>query len=457
MIEAQFAIKEVSVDESLAKTKAKVSAAASDMDKSLNKTGDGAKVAAKGLEDVSKGMDSVQKMGGRAGGTMKNFTDALKGMLSPAGLASAAFAGLTALIIREFEKAKAKVEQFRKTYEWELKQAQDASAKERGEAQADAQYMQRLQQISDAEFRSNEMKDEAVKIIDRLTGRYGDLGLSIDAVTGNITGLNEAMKRQGELALEFVRNSARAELASQAGLVGSAIKATDNSIWGAGENANLLRRYAPMSKEESAIVANANRQYAMPAVQAQADEIRKRKLDEAKAAKEIMDADNDDLDALKRKIDLTARLSRNTDFSQKEQESWQKANAELQKYYEILFRLRNLDRFGNETGTIAQAAATAYNPVTTADDRVGQTALKQSLMDQAKARQDVVRSIQGLLKMDMGGSDIRTDALRQRGGYVGRAVTPDADRVNQRIADGVTRQVGLLGEIKSLVKAAQEI
>lgn len=55
-------------------------------------------------------------------------------------------------------------------------------------------YLNRLRDLSSAESLSNEGKKEAARLLAVLSGRYGDLGLSIDAVTGKISGFDAAQR-----------------------------------------------------------------------------------------------------------------------------------------------------------------------------------------------------------------------------------------------------------------------
>lgn len=66
-----------------------------------------------------------------------------------------------------------------------------------GDAQRsqDQDHLRRLQALAAQELRNAGQMDEAAAIIAGLTSRYGDLGLSVNAVTGEIEGLTEAQER----------------------------------------------------------------------------------------------------------------------------------------------------------------------------------------------------------------------------------------------------------------------
>ena len=75
------------------------------------------------------------------------------------------------------------------------KEMADAHAKERSEATAN---LERLQELSRYERLNNAEKSEAEKLIAVLTKKYGDLGISIDGVTGKLNLNSDAWKRMNE-------------------------------------------------------------------------------------------------------------------------------------------------------------------------------------------------------------------------------------------------------------------
>lgn len=75
------------------------------------------------------------------------------------------------------------------------KEMADAHAKERAEATAS---MERLQELSKYDRLNNAEKSEAEKLITVLSQKYGDLGISIDSVTGKLNLNSGAWKRLNE-------------------------------------------------------------------------------------------------------------------------------------------------------------------------------------------------------------------------------------------------------------------
>ena len=82
----------------------------------------------------------------------------------------------------------------RETHELAGSMADLAAAGDRQRAQ-DQQRVQRLQQLSQAQRLTNQQMAESRSIIETLESRYGDLGLSVDSVSGRVLGLVDAQKK----------------------------------------------------------------------------------------------------------------------------------------------------------------------------------------------------------------------------------------------------------------------
>lgn len=195
-IETTFSIKQISVEQALAEAEKKVDRSAQRMDASLDKVG---KDSGKNLQDTlgkaSKGMDAVGKAGGKVGGVLKNLTGGIAGMMSPIGMVTAGITGIIALVVKWYETAQAKIQALIHSSEYFVQQAKDKTAKLGKEQETDQGYMQRLVQINQYETVDNATKEESIRIINLLTGKYGDLGLSIDKTTGKIIGLTAATQK----------------------------------------------------------------------------------------------------------------------------------------------------------------------------------------------------------------------------------------------------------------------
>ena len=205
-IETTFTIKSVNVDDALRDAENKAERSAKKIDQSLNSAGKGAgKQMASTLQQATKGMDAVAKSGSKIGGVMKNLAGGITGLMNPIGLVSAGVAALTTAIVNMYESAKERMQSligYSTRMISEAKEKQDRIAKEQTK---DSGYMERLIEISHYEHLDNATKEESIRIIEMLTDKYGDLGLSINETTGEIVNLVQAQERFNQKQLEQQR------------------------------------------------------------------------------------------------------------------------------------------------------------------------------------------------------------------------------------------------------------
>lgn len=194
-IETQFTIRSVSVEQALKEAEAKVDRSARKMDSSLSSVGSGTQNMEKNLQAAAKGMDSISKVGGKAGGVMKNLTESIQGLLSPIGLVSAGITAVITLVVHMYEKAKQRIQALKDYAKIGIEDAGKQLADSQKGMATDRGYMDRLIEISRYEEIDNATKQEAIRIISLLTSKYGDLGLSIDDTTGKVLGLVEAIEK----------------------------------------------------------------------------------------------------------------------------------------------------------------------------------------------------------------------------------------------------------------------
>lgn len=194
-IETQFTIRSVSVEQALKEAEAKVDRSARKMDSSLSSVGSGTKNMEKNLQAAAKGMDSISKVGGKAGGVMKNLTESIQGLLSPIGLVTAGITAVISLFVKMQEQAKQRIQALKDWSRGGITDAEKRITDSQKEMSTDRGYMDRLIEISKYEEIDNATKQEAIRIISLLTSKYGDLGLSIDSTTGKVLGLVEAIEQ----------------------------------------------------------------------------------------------------------------------------------------------------------------------------------------------------------------------------------------------------------------------
>lgn len=73
-------------------------------------------------------------------------------------------------------------------------------------------YISRLDELARTEKLGNAGKAEALKLVRELTGAYGNLGISVDKTTGQISGLDRAIERKAEIDRARRMSSAKAAM-----------------------------------------------------------------------------------------------------------------------------------------------------------------------------------------------------------------------------------------------------
>lgn len=167
----------------------------SELDEAKKKAEKTGKQIKNNLQKAGKGFQSMNKFGGKFGGVLKNITEGITGLLSPIGLVMAAIAGLGTLAVKVWDKMTESAQQFKdriSTMGGILKKQTDEI--DRAQKQQE-KYVQILVQMASKQKLSTAEKILAIKIIEELTKRYGDLGISINQTTGKIENLDKAMKQ----------------------------------------------------------------------------------------------------------------------------------------------------------------------------------------------------------------------------------------------------------------------
>ena len=386
-IETSFTIKQVSVEEALRQAEAKVEASAKRMDSSLAKGGGGASDAVK---QVTQGLEGVNKLGGKAGGVLKEMVEGFASMLNPISLATAAVGLLVAGLKKMYDSYREKMEQIRKTAEWTLAQAQESGKGVETRQDRDAGYLRRLEEINDKEVVDNATKLEAVRIINLLTTQYGDLGLSIDEATGKIMGLTEAQKKQNALMREERWASLEAEYSASE----VDIDETRRDIHGRGVKVGKLAAFTDEEKRELQLAtrmsgggrteeimrsreARAYENYLKAGGDEQnvpeeyrritdSDEVRKLKEAQERLRQQMESATGSDRQAYQREVDIIDRqiaaqrkvevaseLAGDSNLDAETQEKWQKMLAKAKAQLAVVLKMRNMAAEGNTDGSLA--------------------------------------------------------------------------------------------------------
>ena len=207
--------------------KAKISLDSSELKKGLNtaeqavkKTGQEMSNATKKLDNFGdnadravRAIDSVSGALGQASTGISGLAGDLIGLVkNPMAAAIAAITALVAVGIKLWDKLTLSAEEYAKKASFEFEQAQKKFNDLTNSQKEDSGYLDRLKEISQEENISNSLKTEAISIIQSLTDRYGDLGISIDVTTGKIHGLDEGMAKANKKMSEFAKEAKRLEL-----------------------------------------------------------------------------------------------------------------------------------------------------------------------------------------------------------------------------------------------------
>ena len=170
----------------LAKIKKQTNSAANSMSKSIGKVGG----------DVSKAGGVLSAFGTAAGQSFGALGQVISAVASgPIAVLIAAIGALVAIGVSAWDKMTLSAEEYAAKLDRVAAQSDKARAKLEKQQGEDSGYMTRLQELASKERLSNESKAEAANLIKVLTARYGDLGISIDGVTGSIKGADEAQKK----------------------------------------------------------------------------------------------------------------------------------------------------------------------------------------------------------------------------------------------------------------------
>lgn len=198
--------------------KAKIQVDSSEVKKGLQEAENTAKKTGANIKDsmekAGQGFESINKLGGTMGGTLKNVQEAIMGLLSPVGLVMAGITALGTLAVKVWDMMTVSAEEYAaKAAAISQKTKADIETVFK-ESEESNTYLDRLKELASIEELSNAMKIEAATLISILEKRYSDLGLSIDMATGKIKGLDEAQQRMLQRQLKIKTASAEANFSA---------------------------------------------------------------------------------------------------------------------------------------------------------------------------------------------------------------------------------------------------
>lgn len=142
----------------------------------------------------------------------KALATQLKGILSPVGLLAAGLTAVGSLVVTCWNKMTLSAE----GYAEKLASATRKAEKEREETekriQSTKEYLAQLEALSSAENAGKTSMEQAQVLVASLTKKYGDLGISINNVTGKIQGLSNAQEKLSSIQKKELASATKKEL-----------------------------------------------------------------------------------------------------------------------------------------------------------------------------------------------------------------------------------------------------
>ena len=185
----------------------------------LDQVGDSADAAVRALDSVGGALGTASTgLSGIAGDLVSVFTNWKTAAIVAIGAVVAAGVALwdrLTLSAEEYaKKASIAAEHAKKEYD-------DLFS----EQKQDQGYFDRLKELNAREKLSNEEKTEMIKLVQILTDKYGDLGISIDTATGKLIGLDTAQSEFLKRQLENRIEAAKVNVSSQKNSASAATEA----------------------------------------------------------------------------------------------------------------------------------------------------------------------------------------------------------------------------------------
>ena len=189
--------------------KAKISLDSSELKKGLNNAEQSVKKAGKEMNSATEKLDkfgdnadravrAIDSVGGALGQTSTGISglagDLIDLVKNPMSAVIAAFGLLVAVGVKVWDKLTESAEEYNKRLERMAQYAKERSEKIIQEQKDEEEYIQVLKDLAQHEKLSNLEKIVAITLVDELTKKYGNLGISIDKATGKIIGLDEAFE-----------------------------------------------------------------------------------------------------------------------------------------------------------------------------------------------------------------------------------------------------------------------
>ena len=374
--------------------KAKISLDSSELKKGLNQAEQSVKKAGKEMSNATKKLDNFGDNADRAVRAIDSVSGALgQASTGISGLAgdlialvknpmAAAIAAITALVavgVKLWDKLTLSAEEYAKKASFEFEQAQKKFNDLTNAQKEDSGYLDRLKEISQEENISNSLKTEAISIIQSLTDRYGDLGISIDVTTGKIHGLDEGMAKANKKMSEFAKEAKRLELRKAESVANSKIgliykgRGLYSHITAFDFGGNSYR--TDLAHKWGGFELSTNRRIENLATNSKSSEnvknMAKQILDLRKKMGEVINPDSEEFNPralqflkqreeglknlirLQLKLEVADEMASETAKSSDLSEKWRDASLAIQELILKQKEYNNLTREGDKTGTIS--------------------------------------------------------------------------------------------------------
>ena len=223
-------------EEKIKEVEKKTEQSAAKMDKAMNKVGSGSNKknnsASEMLDKVGDSADKAVTALDSVGGALGNTSTGLSGIAGDLvnvftnwqTAAIAAFGVVLAAGVALWDRLTLSAEEYAKKATIAAEKAKKKYDDLFAEQAQDQGYFDRLKELNEREKLSNEEKTEAVKLVQILTNKYGDLGISIDTATGKLIGLDKAQAEFLKRQLKTRIDTARVNVQSQQNVASASVE-----------------------------------------------------------------------------------------------------------------------------------------------------------------------------------------------------------------------------------------
>lgn len=150
--------------------------------------------------EIERGGKLAQTVSAEIGGSFGNVGKIISSVASgPVALLTATMGALVAAGVDMWDKLTLSTEEYHAKLDRTSQAERKRLASLKTAQNEETAYMNRLSELADRETLNNAEKIEAARLTEILSGKYGDLGVEVNNVTGKIEGLTAAQKKLNDL------------------------------------------------------------------------------------------------------------------------------------------------------------------------------------------------------------------------------------------------------------------